>query len=330
MNLETHYLGLKLKNPLIVSSCRLSEKIDNIKAMEKAGAAAVVMYSIFEEEIRYHDAVADYFMQYGTESFSEALSYFPNIDNQKSFLDGHLLLLSKAVEAVDIPIIGSLNAVSNEGWYDYAVKMQDTGISALELNLYQLPTEQQSSETIESHYIDMIRILKKMLTIPLTVKLSPFYTSLPDFILKLEKIAKIDGLVLFNRFYHPDIDLNFLNYKTDIQFSHSYEARLPLKWIALLKDKIKISIAGSTGVQTSDDVIKYLLAGADAVMFASCLMKNNIDYISNLLSGLSDWLKTKHFDSVKDIQWLVGRKLVANQQDIIRAQYMHSLRSFKS
>ncbi len=329
MNLETNYLGLTLKNPLIVSSCRLSESIDNLKAMEKAGAAAVVMHSIFEEEIKYNDAFLDYFMQYGSESFSEALTYFPNIGNQKSFLDGHLFHLSKAVESVDIPIIGSLNAITSEGWLDYAVKMQDTGISALELNLYHLPTKAESAETIEKQYLDIVKELKGAINIPLAVKLSPFFTSIYDMALKLDKMTGIDGLVLFNRFYYPDVDIDKLDYKTDIQLSNSYEARLPLIWIALLKNRVKVSIAGSTGVHTCKDVIKYLLAGADAVMCASCLMKNQIGYLGILLSGLNDWLKCKNFNSIDDIKGLLCKKLVSNPQELVRAQYMHALRSFK-
>jgi len=330
MNLETNYLGLKLKNPLIVSACRLSERIENIKAMEDAGAAAVVMYSIFEEEINYNEAFVDYYMKHGTEKFAESLTYFPHIDQQASFLDKHLFHLEKAVNAVKIPIIGSLNAVSHEGWLNYAVKMQETGISALELNFYRLPVNKETSEMIESNYLTIAQELKSILKIPLAIKLGPYFTSIINMATTLDKIANIDGLVIFNRFYHPDYDIEKMDFKTDIELSHSFEALLPLQWISILRDQIKASIAGSTGIQTSSDAIKFLLAGCDAVMMASCLIKNKIGYLSQLLSGINDWLTRKNFESIKEIQGLMSKMKAAHLIELTRAQYMKALRSFES
>ncbi|MBN1684687.1 MAG: dihydroorotate dehydrogenase-like protein [Gammaproteobacteria bacterium] len=327
--MQAYYLGLSLKNPIIVSSNPLSEKIDYIKNMEKAGAAAIVMYSIFAEEIHYDDEFVDYYREFGTEKFAESLTYFPNLAKQSSFLDYHLHHLEQAVKAVNIPIIGSLNATSKENWFEYALKMQETGISALEINLFTLPIKPKSSELIEQEYISIVKDLKAALNIPLVVKLSPYFTSITDIALALDKIAHVDGLILFNRFYHPDFDIDQLKIKTDIQLSNPYEARLPLRWIAILYDQIKASIAGSTGVHSSDDVIKYILAGAHAITCASCLLQNGIPYIDQLTAGLEKWMKTKNFKSIDQFRGLMSYKKISHPTELERAQYMKALRSFK-
>lgn len=328
MDLTTKYLGLTLRTPLIVSACRLSESLDNIKQMEKAGAGAIVMYSIFEEEVRYDDDFSDYMLHLGTDSFAEALTYFPNIENRKSFLNQHLSHLAEAVKAAAVPIIGSLNAVTHEGWLDYAVEMQNTGIGALELNLYNLPVQQQPAEILEKQYIKLIKELKQKLTIPLVVKISPFHTSLKDFIFKLDKVAGVDGVVLFNRFYHPDIDIKTLELKPNIKLSTSYEMRLPMRWIALLKREVNCSLVGSTGVHAAEDLIKYMLVGADAVGCASCLMKNGIDHLKVLLDGLKKWMVGKNCDSMEQVAKLCGQRIVADKVEFERAQYMRALRDF--
>lgn len=328
MNLETNYLGLKLKNPLVVSSCRLSENIKNIKQMEAAGASAVVMYSIFEEEIRSNDTFIEYFVnENGTELFPEALTYFPKISNQASFLDLHLFHLEETCKKVNIPIIGSLNAVSHTGWLDYAIKMQATGISALEINLYYFPTKNESSEKIEQKYIALIKELKNKLNIPLAVKLSPFFTSIPNIVTQLEE-TNVDGIIFFNRFYYPDIDIDNLTLKTKLELSNSYESRLPFRWIALLQNQIKCSIAASTGVHTSKDLIKYILAGANVVMCASCLMINGVDYLKTLLSGLNEWMQNKNYQTIDEIRGLINKKTIIGHKELERAQYMHALRSY--
>ncbi|MCL5260737.1 MAG: dihydroorotate dehydrogenase-like protein [Gammaproteobacteria bacterium] len=328
MDLATKYLNLDLKSPLIISSCRLSESIDNIKQMEKAGAGAVVMYSIFEEEIRNDDNFNEYNFQLNADTFAEALTYFPNVDKQKSFLNQHLYHLKQAVKATSIPIIGSLNAISHQGWIDYAIEMQNTGIKALEINLYHLPTSQQSAEYLEKQSLDLIIELKQKINIPLVVKLSPFYTSLKDFICKLDQEAHVDGVVLFNRFYYPDINVKKLQLVTDIELSSSYEARLPMRWIALLQGQISCSIAGATGVETTEDLVKYILVGANAVTCASCLMRNDIDYLQVLLTGLEEWMREKSYNSISQIRGLLNLKSISNKTEFERAQYMHALRSF--
>lgn len=329
LDLTTEYLGLKLKNPLIVSSSRLSENIGNIKKMEAAGAGAIVMYSVFEEEVRYDDEFVEYFLEANTESFAEALTYFPHISKQESFLNQHLYILKQAVEAVKIPIIGSLNAVTHEGWIDYALQMQETGIKALELNLYHLPVKPLPGAAIEKTQYDIIKELKSKLKIPLVVKLSPFFTSVGDVLCTLDKDALIDGAVLFNRFYAPDVDLKAMSITNNIELSHSYETRLPMRWIALLRNKVKCSLAASTGVQNSDDFIKYILVGADAVACASCMFKNGIDYLKEILAGTEKWMQEKGYQSIKSITGLVSKGQLANLSEFERAQYMRALRSYK-
>jgi len=329
MDLSVKYLGLDLRNPLIVSSCRLTETIENIKRMEQAGAGAIVMYSIFEEEIRNDDDFNQAVLNIGADSFAEALTYFPKLDARSSFLDQHLLHLEKAVKATTIPIIGSLNAITHQGWIEYAIAMQNTGIKALEINLYHLPVNAPTALELETRSLDLIRELKQKIRIPLVIKLSPFYTSLKDFVFKLDKELHVDGIVLFNRFYYPDIDIKTLKLKANIELSNSYEARLAMRWIALLQDQLACTVIGSTGVNAPEDLIKYLLVGADAVQCASCLMKNGIDYLTTLLDGLKQWMAEKHYTAIPQICGLLSLKSVPNRAEFERAQYMHALRSFK-
>lgn len=330
MNLQTDYVGITLKNPLIVSSSPLTQNEDNIKRIEAAGAAAIVMHSIFEEEIRADDDFNDYFAHIHEESFPEALTYFPIIENKQSFLAQHLYKLKSAVESVNIPIIGSLNAVTYKGWIDYAIQMQDTGIKALELNLFHLPNNSLMSGEIEKEYLDIVHELKSKLVIPLIVKLSPFFTSIPNIVAKLDSVAKVDGIVLFNRFYAPDVDIEMINLKTTIELSNAYEARLPMRWISLLHDKVNCSLAASTGVQTSNEIIKYILVGANAVTCASCILKNGIEYISELLKGLDAWMQNKNYQTIDQFRGLVGKQIAGKIAEFERAQYMKALRSFKN
>jgi len=329
MDLQTNYLGIKLKNPLIVSSCPLSEKIANIKAMEAAGAAAVVMYSIFEEEIKHSDEFVDYYLHYGTDKFAESLTYFPNMDKQSVFLSKHLDYLHQAVASVDIPIIGSLNAITMSGWIDYALQMQDTGIKGLELNLHNSALGNKSATEIETYYLNIVQELKHKLHIPLAIKLNPFFTSIEDMAQKLANIAKVDGLVIFDRFYYPDINIDTLEFSPNIRLSDSYDARLSIKWISALYGKLNASLIAATGVEDSSDVIKYILAGADAVMCASCIIKNGIPHLESLLAGLTKYLETKQCSTIKDIQGLISNKKIANPIELERSQYMKSLRSFE-
>ena len=328
MDLQTNYLGMQLKNPLIVASCPLSEKLVNIQAMAAAGAAAVVMYSIFEEEIKHNDEFVDYYIHYGADKFAEALTYFPNMDKQSAVLSQHLAYLRQVTAAVDIPIIGSLNAVTVSGCLDYALQMQDTGIQALELNLHNEALGVASAAEIETYYLSMVQALKQQLRIPLVVKLNPFFTSVTDMAQKLVKVAKVDGLVIFDRFYYPDINIETLEFANDLQLSNSYDARLSIKWLAALYGQLNTSLVANTGVAEAHDVIKYILAGADAVMCASCLMKNGITYLEQLLVGLTQYMTTKQYANIGQMQGLVSNKKIANPAMFARSQYMKSLRSF--
>ena len=327
MDLQTNYLGIKLKNPLVVSSCPLSEKLENIKAMEQAGAAAIVMYSVFEEEICYDDDMMDCYLHYGTDQFVEALTYFPMFSKQKNFLSNYLCNLKQAVSAVNIPIIGSLNVTTVSKWLDYAIQMQDTGIQALELNLYYPVTNIQSSDVIEKYYLNTVQELKSKLRIPLVVKLSPFFTSINEMAMKLTQIGGANGLVIFDRFYYPDFDIYNLKLDSALQLSSSFEARLPLRWISILYNKLPASIAASTGVHNHTDLIKYILAGADVVMCASCLMKHGIPYLGCLLAGLENWLKNNKYKSIKEIRGLMSKDNVTNPEELDKLPYMRILKN---
>lgn len=328
MNLSTKYLGLCLPSPLIVSASRLSEKITNIKAMEAAGAGAVVIYSIFEEEITLNKDFNKYMIQLSTNNFDKTNTYY-SFENQKKFLDDHLKHLTKAVKSVTIPIIGSINAVTTGNWMDYAIEMQNTGISALELNLYYLPMDQSTQQQVEKQYFDVIKSLKQKLRIPLVIKLNPFFTSLKDFVSILDKTLHVDGVILFNRFYYPDIDINEYKFKSNIELSTSYEARLSMRWIALLHHHVSCSIGGGTGVNTQEDLIKYLLVGANVVTCASCLLKHGISYITALLEGLEKWMAEKHFTSIEQMRGLLDLDSTMNKSLFERVQYLRALRGFR-
>jgi dihydroorotate dehydrogenase (fumarate) len=328
MDITTKYMGLKLKNPLIVSSSRLSEKIDNINKMAAAGASAIIMYSIFEEEINYEDDFVDYFSHRGEESFPEALTYFPHYENQGTFLTEHLLHLEKSVKAVDIPIIGSLNAVSEHGWLDYALKMEATGIAGIELNLNPFANDRISSSAIEEKYLAIIAKAKKSLKIPLAVKLPQFFTSIPYIVNKLDEIG-VDGIVIFNRFFYPDFNVKTMDLETSMYLSSPDEIRLRLRWVALLANKLKkSSIAGSTAIYSGRDLVKYILAGANAATITSCILKNGIPYISTILDELQSWMKDNSYQTIESFRGKMSHDKVEYPEKLDRANYMKALRTY--
>lgn len=329
MDLTTNYLGLKLKNPIVPSASPLSESVDTVKKLEDAGAAAVVVYSLFEEQLRHESGEIDHYLSYGTESYAEATSYFPEPDEFKlgpvEYLD-HIANLKKSV---DIPIIGSLNGVSKGGWVEFAKNIEQAGADALELNVYYIPTNAYLSGTeIETMYIDTLTAVKKNLNIPVSVKLSPFFTSMANMAAKLDK-AGADGLVLFNRFYQPDFDLEKLEIVPNLMLSNNWEMRLPLRWIAILYDNIKASLALTSGVQNSEDVIKTIMAGGDIVMIASELLLNGIDRIKDILTGVEGWMNEKEYESIEQMKGSMSQKNVGSPAEFERANYMKTLQSFK-
>jgi dihydroorotate dehydrogenase (fumarate) len=328
MNLSTNYMGLELKHPIVASSSPLSDTLEGIKLMEDSGASAIVMFSLFEEQIRRENETFDFFLESGTDSFAESLNYFPHKDIGHKGPDDYLNLLRKAVEATNIPIIGSLNGITNEGWIDYAKQIQDAGASAIELNIYFIPTDiELSSSTVEQRYFDIVKTVKNSVSIPVAIKLSPFFSATGNMAKRLDE-AGADALVLFNRFYQPDIDLNQLKIDTRTELSTPAEIRLPLLWIAVLFGHVKASLAASRGVHSSTEVIKYLLAGADTVMVASVLMKNGPQYLSVLLKETINWLEARDYRSLSEVRGVMSRQNVKDPGAFERVNYIKVLENF--
>ena len=328
VDLTTTYLGLTLKNPLVASPSPLSEKVENVKRMEEAGIAAVVMYSLFEEQIIHESLELDHFLSRGTESFAEALTYFPNVGKFSLAPDKYIETLEKTKLAVDIPVMGSLNGVSTGGWIEYAHKIQDAGADAMELNLYYLPTDPNlTSSQLEDNYLKLVSDIRKEVKIPLAVKLAPFFTALPNFARRLVE-AGADGLVLFNRFYQPDLDLENLEVVPNLVLSSSDELRLPLRWIAILYGKVKADLALTSGVHTSNDAIKAIMAGANVAMTTSALLKRGSSAIQQILTGMEGWMIAHEYVSVSQMRGSMSQGAVAEPAAFERANYMKVLNSF--
>ena len=328
IDLTTTYLGLKLKNPLVASPSPLSEKVENVIRMEQAGIAAVVMYSLFEEQIIHESLELDYFLTRGTESFAEALTYFPNIGKYSLAPDKYIETLEKTKLAVNIPVLGSLNGVSTGGWIEYAQKIQDAGADGLELNLYYLPTDINLTSTqLEDNYLKLVNDVRGKVKIPLAVKLAPFFTALPHFANRLVQ-AGADGLVLFNRFYQPDLDLENLEVVPNLVLSNSDDLRLPLRWIAILYGKVKADLALTSGVHTSEDAIKAIMAGANVAMTTSALLKRGTNAIQQILTGLEEWMTEREYESVQQMRGSMSQGAVAEPSAFERANYMKVLNSF--
>ena len=328
MDLKTSYMGISLKNPLVPSASPLSKDINTLKKLEDAGASAIVMYSLFEEQISFEAEELDHFLTNGTESFAEALSYFPDHQDFNLGPDEYLEHIKKAKDSLDIPIIGSLNGVSTGGWIDYAKKIQEAGADALELNVYFIPTNlEQETQQIENLYRIILKAVKANVTIPVAVKLSPFFTSLPRTIKKLQEDGA-DAFVLFNRFYQPDLDLDNLEVKPGVVLSTSNDLRLPLRWIAILSDKINASFAGTTGVHTANDALKLIAAGADITQMAAVLLQKGPEYLGTILSDMTKWLEENEYDSLSVLKGSMTQKSVAEPSAFERANYMKALNSF--
>jgi len=328
VDLTTTYLGLKLKNPLVASPSPLSEKVDNVKRMEQAGISAVVMYSLFEEQIIHESLELDYFLNRGTESFAEALTYFPDVGRYSLTPDKYIGALEKTKLAVNIPVMGSLNGVSTGGWVEYAHKIQEAGADALELNLYYLPTDVNlTCNQIEDNYLTLVNDIRAEVKIPLAVKLAPFFTALPNFANRLVE-AGANGLVLFNRFYQPDMDLENLEVVPNLVLSNSDDLRLPLRWIAILYGKVKADLALTSGVHTPEDAIKAIMAGANVAMSTSALLKRGTQAIQQILTGMEEWMIAHEYESVQQMHGSMSQGAVADPAAFERANYMKVLNSF--
>lgn len=329
MNLFTTYLGLHLENPLVPSASPLSKNLDSIKRLADAGAGAVVMHSLFEEQLTATSMEIDHFLSSGTESFGEALNYFPEMDSYDVGPDSYLEHIREAKESVKIPIIGSLNGVSNGGWIEYAKLIEQAGADALELNIYYIPTDiDKTGSEVESMYLEVIKSVCSSISIPVAVKLSPFFSSIPNMAKKISALGA-KGLVIFNRFYQPDFDIQEMEVIPNLKLSNSDELRLPLRWTAILYKKIQADIAITSGIHTGTDVIKGILAGATITMLASELLAHGIDRIPEIKSEIKQWMEEYECDSLDQFRGSMSQINVADPAAFERANYMKVLQSIR-
>ncbi|HET9648891.1 MAG TPA: dihydroorotate dehydrogenase-like protein [Microlunatus sp.] len=328
MNLSTRYLGLELRNPLVASPSPLSQTVDGVRRLADSGVGAVVLYSLFEEQLRQAAARDEALVAAGADSFGEALGYFPALVPGPDVDTGprrYLSLVTRAVAAVDVPVIASLNGVTPGGWVRYARAMQDAGAAAVELNIYYLPGDPHiSGRQVEQRHLEVLGAVKESVTVPVAVKLSPYFSSMGEMALRLDR-AGADGLVLFNRFLQPDIDPETLRVVAAVRLSNPAEARLPRTWIALLRGRVASSLAATTGVDSADDVISYLLAGADVVMTTSALLRYGPEHARVLLNGLSDWMRRKGFDTVDQLRGLLATPPGADHTRAERGAYVNAM-----
>ena len=328
MNLQTSYLGLKLAHPLIVGASPLTSSVDGIRQLEDNGAAAVVLPSIFEEQLTHEALAFHYYTTIGTDTFAEALSYFPAPERFIVGPEEYLTLIQKVKAAVAIPVIASLNGITDGGWISIAGQCAQAGADAIELNMYYLATDPNvPGSEIENHYTDTLKAVKRETKVPVAVKLMPFFTS-PAAIAKTLANAGADGLVLFNRFYQPDFDLDALEVKPNLQLSESTEVRLALRWIAILFGKVGADLCATGGCHFTPDLVKLLLAGADTVQIVSALLRYGPEHIGGICDGLKKWMEEHEYESVAQMKGAMAHKNVADPSAYERANYMKTLQSF--
>jgi len=328
VNLASRYLGLQLAHPIVAAASPLTATLDGMRRLEDAGAAAVVMSSLYEEQIRAEDTAYALYTEHGSDSQAEAGSYFPELPDYDSGVSGHLETLRFASEALEIPVIASLNGTTSEGWIEYARGLEQAGAAAIELNVYSIPVDLAvSGAELERRYVEIVREVKSSVRIPIAVKLAPYFTSLPHMAAELVR-AGADGLVLFNRYYAPDIDLLTLRVTRALPLSTASELPLSLVWIALLSRRLACSLAASRGVETDVEVVKYLLVGADVVTTASALLRHGPQHVATMRDGLERWLGENGFDSVDAIRGLKDATHVEHVDALFRAQYVASLTEY--
>lgn len=328
LDLTTTYMGLKLKNPLVASASPLSKKVESARQLEEAGVSAIVMYSLFEEQIIQESLKLHRDLTRGTESYAEAISYLPDYGTYSIGPESYLEHLNKLKSAVNIPVIGSLNGVSTGGWVEYARKIEQAGADALELNLYYLATDPElPSAELEASHVALVKDVRQQVSIPIAIKLSPFYSSLPHFARQLVN-AGANGLVLFNRFYQPDFDLDELEVVPNLVLSNSNELRLPLRWIAILYGRVQADFALTSGVHTASDVIKAMMAGASAAMVASEFLQRGPARASEILADVQHWMEEHEYESIRQMQGSMSQQAVAEPAAFERANYMRALSSY--
>ena len=330
MDLSTRYMGLNLRSPLVPSASPLSDQIDGIRRMEDSGAAAVVLYSLFEEQIARESEALQQQLAFGTESFAEALTYLPEPGEFRVGPEDYLNHIRRAKEAVRIPIIASLNGSTLGGWVDYARKIQQAGADALELNVYYIETNMdRTALEVEQTYLDILRAVKLVVSIPVSIKLGAFFSNTANMAKKLDQ-AGVNALVLFNRFYQPDIDLETLEVRPNVLLSTPQALRLPLRWVAILYDRIKANIAATSGIHTAHDVLKVLMAGADVAMLCSTLLRNGIGHLRTIETQMCEWMEEHDYESVRQLQGSMSQKYCADPNAFERAQYMRAVLSTPS
>lgn len=326
-DLSTRYLGLNLRTPLVVSASPLSQDIDGIRKLEDAGASAIVLYSLFEEQLRQESLELDFYLSEGTESYAESTTYFPEPSEFHLGPDDYLEHIRKAKEAVKVPVIASLNGSSVGGWIQYATQIEEAGADALECNIYWIVTDPRVTSTeVEQHYIDIVQAVKTAVRIPVSIKVSPFFSNFANIATRIDT-AGADGLTLFNRFYQPDIDLEALELVPHVLLSTPQAMRLPLTWIGILRGKIKASLAATSGIHGAEDVIKLLMVGADVTMLCSTLLRNGVNHLRSVEQGVRQWMESREYESVEQMKGSMSQMRCADPSAFERAQYMRAVKN---
>ncbi|NMF86095.1 dihydroorotate dehydrogenase-like protein [Nodosilinea sp. P-1105] len=329
MDLTTQYLGLTLKSPLVVGAAApLTEDLDNLRWIEDSGAAAIVLHSLFEEQIRRERLEIHHHTEYGTESFAEALTYFPEPETFHVGTDAYLNHIRQAKAMVDIPIIASLNGTTLGGWIDYAQQMQQAGADAIELNIYWIPTDLDlPGADVEQTYVDIVNAVTDSVQIPVAVKVGPYFSNMANMAKRLHQ-AGVEGLVLFNRFYQPDIDIDNLEIEPNLILSAPQDQRLPLTWIALLYGKLPVSLAATSGISRAEDVVKLLMAGADVTMLVATLLRHGIGHLKTIEENLHQWLDEHEYESLDQLRGSMSQLKCPNPSEFERVQYMRAIQSY--
>lgn len=327
-DLTTTYLGLHMKNPLVASASPLSRKLETVRRIEDAGASALVMYSLFEEQINHDSYELDHYLERGTHSYAEALSYLPDIGNYNFGPETYLDHLHNIKQKVSIPVIGSLNGISTGGWIEYAHRIEQAGADALELNIYYMPTDLDlTGAELEEDYVQLVKDVRATVKLPIAVKLSPYFTAMPNLAKRIVE-AGANALVLFNRFYQPDFDLEELEVIPNLVLSTSFEMRLPLRWIAILYGRIQADFALTSGVHSAQDVLKAMMAGANVAMMASTLLENGVGRIMHILTDLEEWMVEHEYESIEQMRGSMSQQAVTEPAAFERANYIRALNTF--
>jgi dihydroorotate dehydrogenase (fumarate) len=329
IDLTTNYLGLQLRTPLVASASPLSQELDGIRRLEDAGASAIVLYSLFEEQLRQESFELEYHLTEGTDSFAEASSFFPQPNEFHLGPEGYLNHIRKAKKAVSVPIIASLNGTTVGGWTQYAKLIEQAGADALECNIYSIAADPDlTSLAIEKEYLDILKAVKSVVKIPVAIKLSPYFSNMANMAKRLDE-AGANALVLFNRFYQPDINLEELEIQPNVLLSGPQALRLPLTWIGILYGRIRANLAATSGVHSGEDVLKLVMVGADVTMLCSALLRNGIDHLRKVESGLLEWMEKHEYESVQQMKGSMSQIRCPNPSAFERAQYMKAVKSIQ-